>query len=594
MTYSQFEAFFRVFDSQDLWKFRLTYQGGRVFVDNYCIKFSSRESDEDFRRRKEMTYNPAFASGAIQEVRNSIFQRMGDITRTGGPKNYQNAIRGLKNGVDLLGTDMNHFMGVMALEELLVAAEFGIYVDKPPLKGETLADNVDSPYIYLYKREDILAYEYDIGYNPNEFKTLLVREWEDLYDTDLGLSAEKCERFKLFRLIEVGGQRRVSVQLIDKPPTTLSPNSLNVAGDPEMLFGEMFLLDPQIDKIPFILERIPKSFLNDIADAQIALMNLTSADIWYLLRANFPFYIEPWDPRSEAGHIKKPEAATEAKADSNKINVGPGSGRRYPIGTNQPAFIAPPTDPLMASIKKQEQIKSDIREMVQLSLTSLSASAESKSADKEKLEDGLAYLAIILQHAENKIAEYWAMYESTEPALVQYPTSYQIASPTDVREDIKILLDTATKTTSQTFRKEILKIIAKKLIGNKISPSELDKIYKEINKNPVVLADWQEIAKDIENGLVDNETASLARGYPDGAVEKAKQDHTDRLLRIQNAQTPADLTQGLGAGAGARGIKDQQTNPQDGQLEKQQSRSNVQDPNPTDKTRGQGSNNKDA
>lgn len=579
MTFAEFEAFFRAFDEQELWKFRLTYHGGREFVDHYCIKFSGRENDTEFQRRKQMTYNPSYASGAIQEVRNSIFERMSDITRTGGPRNYQRAMIGLDNGVDLIGTNMNHFMGVRALEELLVGAEFGIYVDKPPLEGDTLADNVDSPYVYLYCREDILAYEYDIGYNPNEFKTLLVRDYENRYDQALGLSIQRQERFKLFNIKIINGQRRVVVQMIDKPEIAVGIQSLNILGNPEMIFGEEQILD--IDRIPFVMERIPKSFMTDIADAQIALMNLASADIWYLLRANFPFYIEPWDPKSEAGHIKRPESTIEPQHGANSIHVGPTSGRRYPMGTNQPAFISPPTDPIKASMLKQDQIKNDIRAMVQLSLTSLTSSADSKNADKEKLEDGLAYLATILQHAENKVAEYWAMYEAAKPAVVQYPTCYSSISETDERENIKLLMDTATKTTSQTLRKACLKLVARKLVGYRINPAEYDKIISEINSNKVVLADWQEIAKDIENGLVSNDTASQARGYPAGETQAAAQDHANRLIRIQNAQTPA-------TDPGARGLKDQQQDPNAGKQEKQQSRDTTTLSTPTDNTRGPG------
>lgn len=586
MTYADFEKFFRIFDESELWKFRAAYHGGKLFVNDYTIKFSARESDEDFNTRKSVTYNPAFAAGAIDEVKNSINSRMIDVTRTGGPKNYQKAVQGLNGGVDLLGTPMNTFMGVKALHELLLVGEFGIYVDKPPLTGSTLADNTKSPYIYLYKREDILAFEMEEGPNRNEFRTLLVRDYANKYDQALGLSSVIEERFKLFRLTEIDGQRRVSVQMIDKPEyVNTAATAIDAFEKQEMIFGEPIFLDPGVTKIPFVLEQIPKSFMTNIADAQIALLNLVSSDIWYLLRANFPFYIEPWDPKSEAGFIKKNDNTNEPKANAREIKVGPSSGRRYPVGTNQPSFIAPPTDNLKASMEKQEQIKKEIREMVQLSLASL---VSSDSPNSESIEDGLAFLSIVLQRAENKVAEYWAMYEAVEPAVVQYPTCYELQDPKDLREWIKLMLDLASKVASQALKREVLKNIAKKMVGNGISPTRLIQIYKEIDTAPVTLADWQEIAKDIENGLVDNETASIARGYPAGSVEKAKIDHTDRLLRIQNAQTPAPLTRGLSTDPGTRGLKDQNIDPKSGRLEKQQSRDTTQDPVPTDKTRGPG------
>jgi hypothetical protein len=39
--------------------------------------------------------------------------------------------------------------------------------------------------------------------------------------------------------------------------------------------------------------------MEDIADYQIALMNLESSDINYMLKSNFPFYVEQYDPRAE-------------------------------------------------------------------------------------------------------------------------------------------------------------------------------------------------------------------------------------------------------------------------------------------------------
>ena len=54
----------------------------------------------DFNDRLEMTPIPAFARLAINDVRNSIFQRMRNITRRGGSASYQSAVAGLNLGVD--------------------------------------------------------------------------------------------------------------------------------------------------------------------------------------------------------------------------------------------------------------------------------------------------------------------------------------------------------------------------------------------------------------------------------------------------------------------------------------------------------------
>lgn len=573
MLYSEFKSLFRAYDRAELTKYRATFHGGRAFIDNYLVKFSKREDKDEFEERKKITYNTDSAAAAVMEIRNSIFKRSKDIVRTGGPANYRDACDGVGSGVDLLGSSMSTFMGTDVLLDLLVAREVGIYVDKDPIfPEETLAESrLKRPYLYMYCAEDILAYEYDDGPNRDEMKKLLVRERCPVYDSYLGLCKGEKETFKYFRLED--GKVFVTPMEVCEP--------VEGQTEPTMLFGEEIVLN--LPHIPFHLLTLPKSMLVNAADAQIALLNLTSSDIWYLLKANYPFYIEPYDPKSEAPMVKKMEGTQEPKEQGNKIRLGPTSGRRYPAGTNQPAFIAPPTDPIKASMERQEQIKREIREMVLLALTNITSSADSKNADKEKLEDGLAYIGRVLERAENRIGEYWAMYENSKPPVVKYPQSFHLVSDTDSRENAKLDLDLAKITTSKSLKRALLKKTARTRVGCVTTADELSKIEKEIETNEVVLADWQEIAKDVELGLVSNETASEARGYPPGEVEEAKLDHAERLKRIQDAQTsPQDIA----GNAQARGIKDMSADPSGGRQEKAKSRDTTNDPTPTDKTRG--------
>lgn len=575
MRYSELEALFRAYDREELRKYRITFHGGRPFIDEYLVKFSKREDDDEFKERKDITYNTDTAAAAVMEIRNSIFKRSKDIVRTGGPTNYRDACDGVESGVDLLGSSMSTFMGTDVLLELLIAQEVGVYVDKDPIfEDETLAESrLKRPYLYMYKSEDILAYEYDDGPNRDEMKKLLVRERCPVYDDYFGLCKGERETYKFFE--KKDGKVYVS-------PMWVAPLEEGCT-EPQMAFGEVIELN--LNRIPFHLLRLPKSMLVNAADAQIALLNLVSSDIWYLLRANFPFYIEPYEPKSEAANLKKPEGTQQPKTDGNKIRVGPSNGRRYPAGSNQPAFIAPPTDPLLASMQRQEQVKREIREMVLLALTSLTSSADSKNADKEKSEDGLAYIGRVLERAENQIAVYWAMYEKAKPASVKYPVCYYLISEMDSRENAKLDLELASKTTSKTLRRELLKKTARTRVGPVTTAVTLAKIENEIDSNDVTLADWQEVAKDIENGLVGNELASEARGYPKGEVDKAAKDHAARLKRIQESQTPKDSPQNLNAEA--RGIKDLSGNPAGGRQEKQNSRDTTMQDVPTDNTRGE-------
>ena len=164
-------------NQNDWLKWRISYEGGKRFRDQYLKKFNEREDPADFENRKEVTPIPAFAKAAISDIRNAIFQRMTDIVRRGGSKTYQKAVAGSSLGVDRRGSTMNAFIGRKVLEELLVMGKVGIFVDAPQVLGDTLADlGAFQPYLYSYKLEDILAFACNDQENFSEFKSLLLRD----------------------------------------------------------------------------------------------------------------------------------------------------------------------------------------------------------------------------------------------------------------------------------------------------------------------------------------------------------------------------------------------------------------------------------
>src|SRR3990170_7515030 len=121
-------------------KWRLTYEGGDDFREAYLERFSTREDQTDFATRRSMTPVPKFAGAAINDIRNSIYQRLRDVVRKGGSRVYQEAVNGNNLGVDHRGSTMNAFLGVKVLTELLVMGRVGVFVDHPLIPaGATLA-----------------------------------------------------------------------------------------------------------------------------------------------------------------------------------------------------------------------------------------------------------------------------------------------------------------------------------------------------------------------------------------------------------------------------------------------------------------------
>ena len=89
------------------------------------------------------------------------------------------------------------------------------------------------------------------------------------------------------------------------------------------------------------------------------------------------------------------------------------------------------------------------------------------------------------------------------------------------------------------------------------------------------------IRLDHEAGFVSTESASLARGYPEGEVEQARKDQAMRLTLIAEAQSTGGMQN-----AAARGVPDADSNQDSGKDEKELSRQTDNQATTKDRTRG--------
>jgi len=511
------------YDTSNYEKWRLTYEGGSRFRDQYLQQFSTRENATEFAVRRIMSYVPAFAKSAVLEIKNSIFDRMADVTRTGGSKYYQESIHGLNGGVDMLGSKMSDFIGSTVLPELLVMAKVGVYVDRPEDPGTTMVD-VKKPYLYAYAAEDILSWSTDLY---GRYLTLLLRSKTDKVDPETGLVIGSEELYRFFQLTDSG----VILEETDGAGVSLRTITLN------------------LPTIPFVLFEISDSLLRDVADYQIALLNVASSDLSYTINANFPFYTEQYSPQADFAtrQTTTGTAAEAAEAGTPRIETGVNRGRRYPKGLERPDFIAPPTEPLQASMAKQENMKAEIRQLLHLALTNIRPqrqSGDSKEKDNQGLEAGLSAIGMELARGERLIAQYWADYEGTEIATVEYPSSYSLRSEDDRLAEAKTDAELLPKIPSLTFQKQLAKRIALLILGNRVSNETWAKIEAEIDAAQVVSIDPEVMKNDHEAGFVSTETASRARLYPEGESEQAAIDHAERAARIAIAQSSVATADG--------------------------------------------------
>lgn len=556
-------------------KFRLTYEGGKDFIEKYLVKLSVREDETDFLARKEVTYCPAHAKAAINDIKNALFQRAVDVKRLGGPRNFLIAADGTDaSGVDSQGNTMNSFIGRLVLPELLTMAKVGVWIDKPDVQAITRADQFElRPYIYMYRTEDIRNWAFDADAN---LVSLLLRD--HVYATDeYGLPTTEVERYR-FCWVEDG---RVKVQFFDKDGKSIDKN-----GEANEIEYEL-----ELPAIPFVIFEISSSLLTDVADYQVAMLNLASSDMSYALKANFPFYTEQYNPNMELQHLlrggQNPDAdgtaAGAAVSKAPEMRVGVGHGKRYPKDMERPGFIHPSPEPLKASMEKQLQLEQDIRRLVNLNVSSVGASrasAESKSFDNSGLESGLSYIALELEYGERRIAQIWAWYEkSDEVTRVKYPERYSIKTEAERNAEADDLEKSVTNSPSLTFKRAAYKEAVIVRIGHKIDADTLGTILKEIDSSDEIILDPEMLYKDLENGLVSPQTASLVRGYQAEEAEAAAVAHAERLARIA-------ISQSVGAGAGARGLPDAAATASEGSEERKAALDTTQDDVVRDKTRG--------
>lgn len=581
----------RNLNSRDWLLWRLTYEGGLDYLNRYLRKFSRLEPEDDFLTRKLITPIPSFAAAALNDIRNSIYQRMGDIIRRGGSENYDRAVQGLDLGVDRRGSTMNAFMGMDVLTELLLMGTVGVYVDSPAISREdgiepSLADAEGfRPYLYHYKVEDILSWRCSKPEEPSEFQSLLLRDTCVDYDQHTLLPITTFERFRLLWINQDTG--KVNLQFINAEGA-----NIDSAGNPSDSPIEL-----NLDRIPFVMPTIGGSLMKDAAQYQLALLNLVSSDVSYALKANFPFYVEQRDTRGGNGHLRAStsedgtaEAGDQGAKDRN-IAVGATQGRAYDLKAERPAFIHPSPEPLEASMALQEKLESDIRKLMNLSVMTMASrqSAESKSLDNQGLEAGLSFIGLVLENTERKIADYWAAYETAvvkkrKISIVKYPDRYNLKSDKDRIEEAQQLAKLITSTPSKTARQEMWKSLIYVLLSGRINTDKMQEIYAEIDEAPYTTADPDIIIQAVEQGLASDETASMALGFMRGEAEKAQKDHAARIARIQAAQTKGSDSTNINV----PGVKETEVDANAADNEKKLSQSQSLQPTRRRRRRGRG------
>lgn len=542
-------------------EWRLCYESGQYYIDNY-LQWFKYEKKERYNERKAMTYVPAFAKEGVNEVRNAVWGRLNDVQRSGGDESYAKATVGLVGGVDRRRSAMNDFIGRIVLPEMLTMRRIGVWVDMPALApGITKASLKPSvhPYLCWYPVESIRSWSTD---EEGKLTRVLLKQSNFGHDEATGLPMSG--NVDSYRLAWIGDPDK------EEPGVHVREE---IGADKEMRVKE-YVLD--LDEIPFFQFEIEHSLLEDVCGHQRALLNIESSDVAWITQANFPIWTQQNDSKTGSQAIRaaqqqnKPpiprpgtdfnsmpivpgvpagQAKEAQDAKSPEVTVGPTTGIGYPAGLERPGFVNPSSEPLTASMAKQLAIKEDIRRLLHLSVATLDpqmASAESKDMDDRGLQNGLQAIAAALKKGEQAIAHFWSAYMGGKEAHIEYPLEWSMQTESGRRKDAKELIELRDEVPSTTFRKTVAKQVASKLVGHKVAPEVLEKVYSEIDAAEYVSANIDDVALDIQSGVLSKATGSVIRGYPEDEAEKAVEEQAEQLRITAISQTPGG---GMGAAA---------------------------------------------
>lgn len=529
-------------------KWRLCYQGGVEFRDGYLERYSKREEEPDFNQRKKITYIPAHARSAINIVRNALAVRIPEVTRDGSTL-FDDV---MATNVDGFNRSINSFIVLDIIPLLLTQGKRFVVVDAPELvvPGGTRAEDSGAPYYYALNAENMLSWSYD---TKGDFTAVLMELQRELVDDVTGLAYASEQIFRYMRLVPEGEVQDPDAAGLSGPGVYVKTmdKSGKIVEDSRVL---------PIDRIPIVEFRLVASLMGEIAEHQIALLNLASTDMDFLFKGNFPIYTEQL-AKSNAGIRPRGSKASQDGAGSGEDSIqsresgtGPGSRQRrvgnakglsYHEDNDRPGFISPSVENLLASMEKQDVLVKDIRVLVDLALVSLSAKAveqsgASKMADRVGEEAGLAYLGRALEAGEREMAKLFHLMSGEESTTVSvtYPENYTLKTEAERIEEAEKMSKLRSAIRSPEYRKLVDSRVADILLRPVTSIEELEKVQKDIAEQEFIDDDKERaeiVGRDSALGFVSDETASKMRGYPEGEVAKVTAEKVALALAMSGA-----------------------------------------------------------
>lgn len=556
-------------------EYRLTFEGGEDYVDEYLIQ-QKDETNAEFKERKKFTPIPAIAKEAILDLQRGITQRLDDVTRDGGTPQYQAAVDGEGGGIDRDGQSMNMFIGHDVLVELLVMGRVGIYVDNFSSPGATMADGRTTPYAYVYRVEDILNWDTMHPENEGRFKMVLLRDHEISHNQAFGVSFPSKIRERL-RLVWIGEDGLVRYRFMNNK---LESMPLDRISSQFAVDDDGAIVTP-LREIPFIMPELTGgSLLRDVASYQRTLLNVASHEAMMAMAVNDHFLAIQSDVRTDNLHWKKPETGAAVPGGQRGYIASETFGGRlnwiraryYDSESTAPQWVSPPVESLKASHDYRSRMADEVRQMINVAVQSQtgvrSESREQRELSAEGLEAGLHFIAMKLQQAERQIAKYYSMYQrSDDVAVITYPKRFRLKREAERIADAQELKKLVDGLPGQINKKEGYKRVILQLFTGTVDSTTMAKMLRAVDQHPYI-GDPEKIMDLIENALITRSRAAQSFDLPEDEVEDAMQEKIEMAREIMKAQTPPEPEMDQEERPAARGVPEADANPQSGEEER--------------------------
>ena len=416
------------------WDFLLdSYTGLGGFEDgSYLIKYP-RETEEKFKRRKELAVYPNFVRKIVDTYIAHIFK---DPPVRETTKEYALFIE----NTDRNGTYIDDFMRKVAKLSLIFGTVF-VIVDKPKGRAKTRAEELEKsllPYATIRLPSQVEYVEID------KFGRLtkIVFKEQDKYRILDGTTWRISKDKKGLSAIESGEHNLNAVPVV---PVSWTEPIL-----PEDLFVPPFILD---------IARLNFDLYNAISELREILRNIT-----------FPVLTLPIKDEGTAKELKDLTIGTENFIPYN------------PEGGGKPDFIAPPPEPAKVYLEYINFLIEQIYKSVNLEF-SLGAQTQKSGVALEfefqQVNSLMAGIALNLEKAEYKIAELVAKWHGKEKfeGSISYNKDFSFK---DIERELKIAMDAIALDLGRTFEAEMKKKLARDLLGDYLEEKTLERIDKEI------------------------------------------------------------------------------------------------------------------